>query len=45
MIATSVLAFSSLNWLYLSIGSMSLLALVGYAFSFTDTRNTPTAKM
>ena len=31
MIATSVLAFSSLNWLYLSIGSMGLLALVSYA--------------
>lgn len=32
MIATSVLAFSSLNWLYISIGSMSLLALAGYVF-------------
>jgi DHA1 family multidrug resistance protein-like MFS transporter len=40
MIGTSVLAFSSLNWLYLSIGSMSLLALVGYAFSFAGARNT-----
>ncbi len=40
MIGTFVLAFSSLNWLYLSIGSMSLLALVGYAFSFAGPRNT-----
>lgn len=40
MIGTSVLAFSSLNWLYLSIGSMSLLTLVGYAFSLAVARNT-----
>jgi len=32
MIGTSVLAFSSLNWLYLFIGSMGLLALGSYAF-------------
>ncbi|UCE51264.1 MAG: MFS transporter [Desulfobacterales bacterium] len=40
MIGTSVLAFSSLNWLYLSIGIMGLLALFGYAFSFNGDRNT-----
>jgi len=40
MIGTSVLAFSNLNWLYLTVGSMSLLALVGYAFSFAGARNT-----
>jgi len=40
MIATSVLAFSSLNWLYLTIGSMSLLVLAGYAFSSAVARNT-----
>jgi MFS family permease len=40
MIGTSVLAFSSLNWLYLSVGSMGLLAWVSYAFSFTGARNT-----
>lgn len=34
MIGTSVLAFSSLNWLYLSIGSMGLAALALYALSF-----------
>lgn len=39
MIATSVLAFSSLNWLYVSIGSMGLLALASYAFSFAGARN------
>jgi hypothetical protein len=39
MIATSVLAFSSLNWLYISIGSMGLLALGGYAFFFAGTRH------
>jgi DHA1 family multidrug resistance protein-like MFS transporter len=33
MIATSVLAFSSLNWLYLCIGGLGLLALLSYAFS------------
>jgi len=40
MIATSVLAFSSLKWLYLSIGSMALIALASYLFSFADTRDT-----
>ena len=40
MIGTSVLALSNLNWLYLTVGSMSLLALVGYAFSFAGARNT-----
>jgi predicted MFS family arabinose efflux permease len=40
MIGTFVLAFSSLNWLYLSIGIMGLLALVGYAFSFAEARHT-----
>jgi DHA1 family multidrug resistance protein-like MFS transporter len=39
MIATAVLAFSSLNWLYISVGSMGLLALVSYAFSFVGARN------
>jgi len=34
MIATFVLAFSSLKWLYLSIGSMALVALAGYALPF-----------
>jgi MFS transporter, DHA1 family, multidrug resistance protein len=38
MIATSVLAFSSLKWLYLSIGAMALVALVGYIFSFARRR-------
>jgi DHA1 family multidrug resistance protein-like MFS transporter len=32
VIATSVLAFSGLNWLYLSVGGMALVALIGYAF-------------
>jgi hypothetical protein len=32
MIATSVLAFSSLNWLYISVGGIGLLAVVGYTF-------------
>jgi DHA1 family multidrug resistance protein-like MFS transporter len=40
MIATFVLAFSSLNWLYLSVGGMGLLALVSYAFQFAGVRNT-----
>jgi MFS family permease len=40
MIGTSILAFSSLNWLYLVIGIMGLLVLVGYAFFFAGTRNT-----
>jgi MFS transporter, DHA1 family, multidrug resistance protein len=39
MIATSVLAFSSLKWLYLSIGSMALVALGSYMFSFASTRD------
>jgi hypothetical protein len=39
MIATSVLAFSSLNWLYISVGSMGLLALASYAFSSAGARN------
>ena len=33
MIATSVLAFSSSNWLYLSIGGLGLLALIGFVLS------------
>jgi MFS family permease len=40
MIATSVLAFSSLNWLYLSIGGLGLLALIGHAFLQTGTSDT-----
>jgi MFS family permease len=40
MIGTSVLAFSSLNWLYLSVGCMGLLALISYSFSFAGVRNT-----
>jgi DHA1 family multidrug resistance protein-like MFS transporter len=40
MIGASVLAFSSLNWLYLSIGSMGLLALVSYVYSSAGARNT-----
>jgi DHA1 family multidrug resistance protein-like MFS transporter len=39
MIATSVLAFSSLNWLYLSLGCMSLMTLVGQAFSFAEKKH------
>jgi DHA1 family multidrug resistance protein-like MFS transporter len=39
MVATAVLAFSSLNWLYISVGSMGLLALVGYAYFFADAKN------
>lgn len=38
MIATSVLAFSSLNWLYLSVGSMGLLSLLSYAYFWADTK-------
>ena len=34
MIGTSVLAVSSLSWLYLSISGMSLLALLSFAFFF-----------
>jgi DHA1 family multidrug resistance protein-like MFS transporter len=33
MIATSVLAFSNLNWLYLSVGGLGFLAVVGYTFA------------
>jgi MFS family permease len=40
MIATSVLAYSSLNWLYFTIGSMSMVAIAGYALSFSGERNT-----
>ena len=39
MMATSVLALSSLNWLYLSVGSIGLLTLVSYAFFFAGTKN------
>ena len=39
MIATSVLAFSSLSWLYLSVGCMGLLSLLSYAFFSTGTKN------
>jgi MFS transporter, DHA1 family, multidrug resistance protein len=39
MIGAAVLAFSNLNWLYVSVGSLGLLALVGYGFSFTGSRN------
>jgi DHA1 family multidrug resistance protein-like MFS transporter len=38
MIGTSVLAFSSLSWVYLSVGGIGLLALVSYAFSFAGVR-------
>jgi MFS transporter, DHA1 family, multidrug resistance protein len=40
MIATSVLAFSSLHWLYVFVGSMGLLALVSYAVFFAGKKNT-----
>jgi len=40
MIATTVLAFSGLNWLYICLGSIGLLALVSYAVSFASVRNT-----
>ena len=40
MIGTSVLAYSSLNWLYFTIGSMSLITIAGYALSFAGNRNT-----
>jgi MFS family permease len=39
LIGTSVLAFSSLNWLYLTIGSMSMIAVAGFALSFAGSRN------
>ncbi|MFC1580839.1 MFS transporter [Thermodesulfobacteriota bacterium] len=42
MIATFILAFSSFNWLYFSIGCMGLLTLVGYAFSCAGARNSDT---
>jgi hypothetical protein len=34
IIATSILAFSSLEVLYLSISALSLLALIGFKFFF-----------
>ena len=40
MIGTSVLAFSSLNWLYFTIGSMGILSLACYGLSFAGARNT-----
>ena len=40
MIGTSVLAYSSLNWLYFTIGSMSLIAIAVYAFSYAGDWNT-----
>ena len=40
MIGTSVLAYSSLNWLYFTIGSISMVAIAGYALSFARKRNT-----
>jgi len=39
MIATAVLAFSGMNWLYISIGMISLLALISYAFGFAGAGN------
>jgi MFS family permease len=39
MIGTFVLAFSNLNWLFISIAGLGLLALISYAFSFVGTRN------
>jgi len=39
MVGTSVLAFSSLNWLYISVGSMGLLALARYAFFLSGAGN------
>ncbi len=39
MIGTFVLAFSDLNWLYLSVAGLGLLALVSYAFSYAGPRN------
>jgi DHA1 family multidrug resistance protein-like MFS transporter len=38
LIGTTVLAYSSLNWIYLTIGCMSILALAGYALSFFGLR-------
>jgi DHA1 family multidrug resistance protein-like MFS transporter len=40
LIGTSVLAILNLNWLYFTIGSMSMIAIAGYALSFADRRNT-----
>jgi DHA1 family multidrug resistance protein-like MFS transporter len=40
MIGTSVLAFSSLNWLYFTIGGLSLLTLFAYTLSFADAKIT-----
>jgi DHA1 family tetracycline resistance protein-like MFS transporter len=34
VIGTFILAFSSLNWLYLSVSGMGLLALMGFVFFF-----------
>jgi len=45
MIATSVLAFSSLKWLYLSIGSMALMTLVGYALPFAGPTKKPSSNI
>ena len=39
MIGTFVLAFSNLNWLFISIAGLGLLALISYAFLFAGTRN------
>ena len=41
MIGTSVLAVSSLNWLYFTIGSMSMIAVAGFALAFAGRKNTP----
>jgi MFS transporter, DHA1 family, multidrug resistance protein len=40
MIGTSVLAFSSLTWIYVSVGAMGLLALLMYALSFARPKHT-----
>lgn len=45
IIGTSILAFSSLSMLYISVGIMGLLALVSYAFFFAGVRNTPGEKI
>lgn len=39
MIATSVVAFSSLKWVYISIAGMGLAALLGYLFFFNDKKD------
>ena len=36
IIGTSVLAFTGLNWVYLFISGLSVLALLGFAFFFSD---------